>query len=88
MEHMQHYEALRANALDSAGVPRGPLGMGVFLLRGMLGWMHALPTLETFSDRPATNDAPGLILPEQTRSDLVYVLADMTQAVLQGGTAA
>lgn len=66
--------------------PRPAPGLGVFLLRGMLEWVEALPALGTGPEepRPPTDPRSGPPL-AGARSDLVPLLANMVLSHLGGG---
>lgn len=81
---VEHYEALRREALAVA--PFGPRGQGLalFLTRGMSAWLAALTALTPSPRRP--DDAPAAPRPQflpPLRADLTTVLAGMVLACAQ-----
>lgn len=71
------YETLRESALRLDSTPHPAIGLGVFIIRGMIGWLRALPSLVSQRieyDRSAKQSDWSMPV---GRSELVSVLADM-----------
>ena len=71
------YETLRESALSLDSTPRPAVGLGVFIIRGMIGWLEALPSLVSQhgdNDWPAAQSGWSRSVGQ---SELVSILADM-----------
>lgn len=78
---IDHYEQLRASMIASDGELHTS-GYGVFMLRGMLGWIKALPNLAPTPEEESeytgigfTGDVSDIL--SENYTDVVNVLANM-----------
>ena len=65
------YETLRESALRFDSEHQSA-GMGVFILRGMAGWIDALPLLIH-----VTTEGRGTVCDQPQRPEIIHILADM-----------
>ncbi len=87
---INHYEQLRASMIS----PYGELhtsGYGIFMLRGMLGWIRALPTLAPIPEEKSEYTGIEFIvevseIPSENYTDVVNVLANMVVCCLGGSS--
>jgi hypothetical protein len=75
---------LRTAVLGPATTVPPAVGLTVFFLRGMAGWMDALPTLTACVEAPPDVALHGVSVACKRRSYLVYVLADMVLSCAGG----
>jgi hypothetical protein len=78
---IDQYEQLRSSMISSDGELHTP-GYGVFLLRGMLGWIKALPTLVPTPEKESENTGISSTIDvskiqTENYSGVVNVLANM-----------
>jgi len=75
-ESEQRYEELRREILEGSR-GRGP-GLAIFLRRGMASWLQELTRwTEAMPLRRGDVEQPGALLPSDTGSEIVRVLAGM-----------
>jgi len=78
----EHYEQLRAVGvkINPENREECPPGYGVFLLKGMLGWMEIVSTLKPLSpvEEMQYSSVGSPSIPSEVRRELVYILANMT----------
>ncbi len=79
------YETLRESALRLDSTPRPAAGLGVFVLRGMAGWLDVLPALVSSPVVNHPQGTPSDVAGSSGRSELVHVLADMVASCVGGG---
>lgn len=82
----REYEALRKEALTASESSPSPPGMGVFLLRGWVGWAVSLPI---FRPLPVPSPRAGVApcLPQDSlRREAVRVFAGLVLSYLGGGS--
>ena len=79
------YEALRGIVIDGGSPGASPLGLGVFVLRGWVGWAEALPTLLPPGPPSPTERAVPLSAPLTPDRELVHALAGLVLSYLEGG---
>lgn len=92
---LEHYEALRREALDGTRNGERGHGLALFLARGMIAWLDALraltPTPSQGSTAGATQKPPldrAPIPPPSVRVELTMMLAGMVLALsAEGGRA-
>ena len=76
------YEALRKAAMKGEASGPSPLGLGVFLLRGWMGWADALPTLLPVSPPLPVGgrlSAPARVHPDR---EVIHALAGLVLSYL------
>lgn len=81
------YEQLRAQAIAGSAAVAAPLGLAVFLRRGLAAWLvvctQCIPAPQT--ERPVAVADPSVGLPIDLHAEAVRVLASMALAVCQKG---
>lgn len=91
---LEHYEALRREALDGTRISERGHGLALFLARGMSAWLDALMALTptpsqgsaVAAEKPPLDRAP--IPPPSVRAELTMMLAGMVLALSgEGGRA-
>jgi hypothetical protein len=86
LDVLEHYEALRREALEVAPcAPRGH-GLALFIARGLPAWLTALTALAPSSPRRAGDEGraePAARLLPAARVELTTVLAGMVLACAQ-----
>lgn len=78
------YEALRNAAMKGEASGPPPLGFGVFLLRGWMGWAEALPALLPVSSHPSVDrrlPSPARVNPDR---EMIQALAGLVLSYLGG----
>jgi hypothetical protein len=85
---IDQYEKLRASMIAPDGELHTP-GYGVFMLRGMFGWIRALPTLATLPEEESEytgieSTVKVTKIQSENYSSVVNVLANMVICCLRG----
>jgi len=85
---IEQYEQLRRSAIQSYG-ELSTNGYGVFVLRGMVGWIKALPTIEPISEDGSIPYDIGVhvkppSIPSENYPDVVHILSNMVISCLGG----
>lgn len=84
---VEHYEGLRASVVHTDQTEIHASGFGVFMLRGMIGWIKALPTFKHTSVRETKHIRPQLaVISSENHTDLVNILANMVISCVEGYT--
>ena len=81
MTLIEHYEYLRTSTIQHDNELTTP-GYGLFMLRGMLGWIETVSVLEPTPDEETVNigiKAPSEFskIPSENCRSVVYILANM-----------
>jgi hypothetical protein len=83
------YEELRAQAVSGSAALATPLGLAVFLRRGLAAWLAVCIEMLGRSapppDRPLAAGGPRAVLPTGLHAEAVRVLASMALAGCQKG---
>lgn len=84
---VEHYEQLRAASMIQPGESLTTPGYGVFVLRGMMGWIKAISTFETTHVKEI--EYAGIVsmmetpkIPSEDFTDVVNVYANMVLSYL------
>jgi hypothetical protein len=79
------YEQLRAQAVAGSAAVAAPLGLAVFLRRGLAAWLALGPAFipSPRTERPIAVADPSVALPIDLHAQAVRVLASMALAVSQ-----
>lgn len=82
-----YYEQLRVARIKLDPTGSQAMGAGIFILRGMMGWIKVLSTL-TPQTVEHTKDtwADPTMLPPENHSDMVNLLANMIISCVEGST--
>ena len=84
---VKHYEGLRASVVHTDQTEIHASGFGVFMLRGMIGWIKALPTFKPTSVGETKHIRPQLaVISSENHTDLVNILANMVISCVEGYT--
>lgn len=84
---IEHYERLRASVVHTDQSEIRAPGFGVFMLRGMIGWINTLPTIEPISVEETKLIKSNLtVISSENHTDLVNILANMVISCVEGYT--
>ena len=73
-----NYEQLRAARIKMDPTETRAMGVGIFMLRGMMGWIKVLSTLTPRTvEHTMDTWADPTMLPPENHSDVVNLLANM-----------
>lgn len=82
-----NYEQLRAARIKLDPTETRAMGVGIFLLRGMMGWIKILSTLTPRTvEHTMDNWSDATVLPPENHSDVVNLLANMVISCVEGST--
>lgn len=76
-EIISQYESLRKSALHFNTIQYPAMGLGVFVLRGMIGWIEALPSLISHHRENSVITNHNARLGANGRSEFISILANM-----------
>ena len=88
MRLIAQYEELRAQAVAGSAAVATPLGLAVFLRRGLAAWLAICTQLTppaARTNRPVEASGPPAVLPTGLQAQAVRVLASMALAACQKG---
>ena len=84
---VEHYERLRASVVHTDQSEIRAHGFGVFMLRGMIGWINTLSTIEPTSVEETKHIKSNLtVISSENHTDLVNILANMVISCVEGYT--
>jgi hypothetical protein len=84
---VKHYEGLRASVVHTDQTEIHASGLGVFMLRGMIGWIKTIPALEPISVGKTKHVRSQLaVISSENHTDLVNILANMVISCVEGYT--